>query len=399
MQKKTKKGAIKKGAILVLVIFFVIVGFFLFCLFLNDAHGAGVNPLGGIGARGRGMAAGIAVADDASAFYYNPALLAETGNFGEVGVGLEYIRANFTYKTPDGKKYDSDTGEYFVPIIGTNHHINDLTVGIGIVTPFTFGADFKDQLGFFSKISLTEIAPAVAYRVSDKLSIGGAVKIGRGEIELSQPTLAGRLDSQSDGWGYAGQLGLLWKPTKWLRLGTTYQSKIKVELDGRAKFATGGASSNFSTDFYFPGYYGIGGAVDIGDFLIAADVMRFDYSSTDQANIKYKKWPANTLKLNWQNNTYYGTGVEWKADKNWRLRTGLAYQGAVIPASTISPATPDMDGWCWGIGGGYRGKKLSADLTYLHAWGPERKINPPNPEAGKYKASIDIISASLTYRW
>jgi len=378
-------------------------GLLFFALFSFTAQAAGLNPINGVGARAKGMGgAGIAVADDASIFYYNPALLGDSGNFAQVGG--DFLQASFTYKDPKGKQYDSAKSGYFVPLAGVSYKVNQkLAVGLGVVTPNMFGADFKDQMGFYSKMSLTQIAPVIAYQITESLTLGLSLKAGYGQLELSQPTLiaptvVSRLDSKADGWGYSGQLGILWKATSWLKFGAMYQSKTKVALSGTSNLGPVG-SNDFSTDFYFPSYYGVGAGATFGNLLIAFDIIQSDYGSTDKASIDYKTWPKSTLTLDWQNNTSYSLGAEYKLS-NWRLRGGLGYQDAVVPDKTINPATPDMNGWTASGGVGYKTKNFGADLAYVHAWGLERAVESSTMGApGKYSASVDIISMTVSYNF
>lgn len=375
----------------------------IFILFCANAEAAGLNPINGVGARAKGMGgAGIAVADDASAFYFNPALLADAGSFAQVGG--DFLQASFTYKDSKDNQYDSEKSGYFIPLVGANYKVNQkMTVGLGVVTPNMFGADFKDKMGFYSKLSLTQIAPAVAYQVTDNLTLGLSIKAGYGQLELSQPTLIAptvisRLDSKADGWGYSGQLGILWKAAPWLKLGAMYQSKTKVALSGTSNLGPVG-SNDFSTDFYFPGYYGLGAGATFGNLLIAFDIIRSDYGSTDKASIDYKTWSDSAIALDWQNNTSYGLGAEYKLS-NWRLRGGLGYQDAVVPDKTINPATPDMNGWTASGGVGYKAKNFGADLAYVHAWGLERTVGASAMgAAGRYSAGVDILSMALSYQF
>ncbi|MDP3043567.1 MAG: outer membrane protein transport protein [bacterium] len=375
--------------------------------FSGYAIAGAVNPNGGVGARSKGLGgAGTAIANDASCFYYNPALLSSSGDFAQMG--MDYIYASIKYKDPDGKEYKSDAGKYFVPLFGVNYKLNEkVNFGLGIVTPYCFGSDFKQRLDMFSKLSLTEIAPAVSYKITDRFILGASVKLGLGKIELSQPVYAGNmkigaLDSEADGHGYSFQIGALWQPNDWLNLGASYQSKTRIELEGGADLVSpllGNLSNNFSAVFYFPARYNVGVGIKTGKFLIAADVVRFDYSATDHIDVNYEQWQDEKLALNWKSNTYYALGVEYSVNNAIKLRGGGAYQKAVIPDSTVNPATPDMDGWLVGCGIGWQGNNFGVDISYLHCWGNKREIAAPNQGAGEYKAAVDIVSVAVIYRF
>ena len=350
--------------------------------------------------------AGMAIAQGASVFYYNPALLSQGPNFLEAGG--EYLRADFDYISPLGKEFASDGGNHFIPLVGGGYKFGQFRFGLGLVAPYLLGADFKKELGSFSEISLTEIAPAVSWEPFPNFSLGAALKIGFGQIEMSQPFLyngmvIGRVDSDANGWGVGWQVGAAWKPVDWLKLGVSYQSKTKVSLDGDSKLISpvlGNSASDLSADFYYPGRLGFGVGLEFGKWLIAADAVWFDYSSTDKVDISYDSWPKDVLLLDWKNNVFCGLGVEYSLNESWKLRTGVAYQQAVIPDNTVSPVTPDMDGWSIHAGLGYSiGKNFEVNLAYLHAWGNDRQVGLPNSGAGEYGADVNSVTMGITYKF
>jgi len=381
----------------------------MFLLTSTSAWAGGVNRIGGVGPRDIAMGgAGTATANDVAIFYRNPSLLAQTPTPSFVQVGTDYIQADFDYTSPLGRHYDSETGKYFVPFLGTNYKPTDrLAVGLGILTPDVFGAKFKNTLSFESKISMTEIAPTIAYRPWDNFSLGASLKISYGQIQLTQPIAMdgkniGQLNTKADGWGYGAQFGASWQPLNWLSLGISYQTKTKISLSGKTDQSTllGTSATNLDTEFYFPGRYMLGAGLKLGDLTLAADIIRFDYSSTDKVIIRYQNGSRQTLKLDWKDNWYYGLGAEYRLTKKWALRAGAAYQTAVVPDSTINPSTPDMNGWSLSAGFGFQPTEhWGIDIAYLHAWGLGRTVSPPNSGAGEYKAGIDIFSAAVSYRF
>lgn len=367
-----------------------------------------VNPIGGIGTRAKGMGgAGAAIANDASVFYYNPALLSEAGNM--VQLGMDYVRASIKYEDPYGGKHNSTPGEYWVPIAGAVYSPKDsrLSYGIGFVTPYMFGSDFKKELDMYSKIGLTNIIPAAAYRLSDSLSLGASVSIGHGFVEFIQPFYAsgvkiGAVNSNADGYGYGYQSGLLWKPTEQIATSLSYQSKTKIDLKGRSDVDTivGNQSDNFSASFYFPGRLNAGLSIKpIASLLIATDITWFDYSSTDKMTLHYDNLGSSTSDLDWKNSLSYNAGAEYELFENLKLRAGGGYQDLVIPDKTCNPITPDTNGWNVSAGFGWKNKNIGIDAAYVHAWGLKREVPTTYPGAGAYSADIDIISLATSYRW
>ena len=88
------------------------------------------------------------------------------------------------------------------------------------------------------------VVPSIAYRVSDKLSLGAAVNAMYGmfdqrvAINNALPSLGdGRLEIDDDTWGWGGNVGVLYEPTPGTRLGLTYTSQIDLDFSGPAQFS------------------------------------------------------------------------------------------------------------------------------------------------------------------
>lgn len=370
--------------------------------FTSSALAAGVNPLSGFGTRGKSMGAGTAVSNDAGCFFYNLAGLGQADDF--VQAGFDVLDTSFTYKDPFGKEYESDT-VYFIPSAGVNYRVNKkATVGLGIITPYSFGSDFESDFGLLSKLSLTEMVMAGTYEFGD-FTVGLGLNAGMGKIKLIQPFYAsgmnlGSLKSDADGYGYGWQAGILYQPNDWLNVGLSYQSKIKVDLSGDSRLKSailGNASDDFSADFYFPSRLGFGLGLELGKWLIAADYICFDYSSNDSVNINYKNWPDNQMVLDWENVNFFALGAEYSIQGNWKLRGGLIYQNAAIPDLTCNPLTPDADGYGASLGFGWVGKNLKIDATYSKAWTEKRKVGSAYPAPGEYNMDINIYSFAVSW--
>lgn len=375
--------------------------------YVPDAWAGAVNPISGVGARAKAMGGtGAAVAEGASMFYYNPALLA--GSDDVVETGMDYISASISYTDPTGAMHNSDAGEYFVPLVGATGNIGDFKAGVALVTPNMFGSDFKQELDMYSKLGLANVTPAVAYKLTDHLSVGASASVGYGMVDMTQPYTVsgvnfGALDTEARGFGYSYQVGALYEPTDWLSIGSSYQSKTRVELEGTTTLGTaaGEMEDDFSSVFYFPGRFHFGvGVKPTEKLLLAADATYMDYASTDKADLDYDQWTDVTLALNWESHWVYGIGAEYSASKNLKLRSGLNYQEQAIPDSTLNPVTPDTDGGLSAsLGLGLKKGNLGIDVAYAHAWGMERDVPLSNAGAGQYSASVDVISAAASYRW
>ncbi len=179
---------------------------------LTFANGLNLNGLGG-----RAVAMGgafVALADDFSAVFWNPAGLSnfKTRVLGFYGVDLipstSYLMqapgANGLLTLVDAKTktkhYLAGLGAYYQPV-------NDrIVVGIGIYTPSGLGAawdgnefiDLQDyELGLApgthgspnlweSRIGKISISPAVSYKINDTFAVGAALNIDYGMFSLKR---------------------------------------------------------------------------------------------------------------------------------------------------------------------------------------------------------------------
>ena len=242
---------------------------------LNEQSAAGM---------GTAHAGRAAMAEDASVVFYNPAAMTELDR-AQLTAGFTYIKGEgeFTGSSVNAAQlpssfegYDNGgnyLGEAFIPFAYYVQPINDkLSVGLGIFTPFGTATDYGDNFagaGFADETSLKslEIAPTIAYKINDQLSIGGGIDIVYMEGLLSKavdlipyqplhPTLndasyAGfenHYEVSGDDWGYGWNLGVYYKLSEATTIGFTYRSEIEITLEGDSEFADQTALSFYDKD-------------------------------------------------------------------------------------------------------------------------------------------------------
>lgn len=262
---------------------------------LNEQSAAGM---------GSAHAGRAAMAEDASVVFYNPAAMTELDG-AQLTTGFTYINGvgeftgNATNVAGSLITGASDTdvysnggnylGESFIPFFYYVHPINEkFSVGLGMFVPFGTNTNYEDDFvggGFADETSLMslEIAPSIAYKVNEQLSIGGGIDIVYMEGLLSKfvdsvpyiPALAAGysatesaagdgdafvksqgfingmnspvIDSanagfenhyevKGDDWGIGWNLGAYYKLSDVTTVALTYRSEIEVKLEGDSKF-------------------------------------------------------------------------------------------------------------------------------------------------------------------
>ncbi len=208
---------------------------------------------------GRAFSGAAASADDPSTIFYNPAGMTElpgvqvtTGGtllFIETAQhdqGTQLHLPGGTSSTVNG----GNGGNPFAPVVPVPTSYasaqlghSGLWAGIGISAPFGLKLRYDD--GWFgryeslhSKLLTIDVQPSLAWRVSDRLSLGGGLDIQYVDVTLTNalPNLGtsadGTLRVSGDDVSLGWNAGLLVKLDGGVRLGLHYRSRVKHEVKG-----------------------------------------------------------------------------------------------------------------------------------------------------------------------
>lgn len=385
------------------VLFIIIIGLEIVAC---PATAGGLNRIGGMGSR-HGALSG-SYADDSAIFCYNPACLV---NFetGYADLSIETLTPRFRIKNRlTGRSSASAQNIYhFMPLAGVIEPVNDRWAwGVGITTPYGFGAKFdSDWLsGIYESetlLSLVNVTPAIAFKLTDNLSLGLGLNIGYGQFQYRAPfDIQGwetpiKSDSEGDGWGIGAITGLSYRPIDKWELGISYLSEMKIHLSGETKISGPasllGLTDHFDSAFTFPNR--LNGTISYQGqrILVAFSANWYGYSQHVNAQtLDFEKLPlTKTTTLDWRDNYSLHLGARLNLNQHWSTSFGLGYQTAAIPPRTISQYTPDADGWdlAWGLN--FARGNFHCQLHTIYGWGEmETKTQ-------KYSAQTWTIGAGV----
>ena len=213
----------------------------------SAAHAAGfMLTEQSAGALGRAYA-GVGVdGTDLSGVYYNPATMTlHPGT--QIQAGFVAVGLDLAFEGNDG--VTTENGQYntqAIPHGYISHQISDsMWVGLAMTVPFGMGTEYDDNWeygnrGISAEVLTFDFNPNVAWKVSDKLSLGVGMSIQYAAADLKMRdgvipgddslTMNGEVDADSWAWGF--NLGLMWSPLENLRFGLSYRSKINHNADG-----------------------------------------------------------------------------------------------------------------------------------------------------------------------
>lgn len=351
----------------------------------GSAAFAGGYQINEQGARATAMGgAFVAQASDGSAIFFNPAGLAFQQGF-KVLLGSTIIipSSKFTSSRGETKMVD----QTFTPVnfYATYSFDNGLTVGVGVFNPYGLGTEWPNdwdgrQMSVKTDLQTWYINPTIAYKFSDKFSVGVGVSYVTGSVKLKQrvTTLKSLLPSPSPsatdgtvaldgtGNGINWNVGLLYKPTTDLSIGLSYRALTKIDFSGTAAFtdmaALGGpVPVNFfpggtgKTTLPFPSNLFVGVAYNLTkDFTVEADFQYVGWKAYDQLKLDIPVGPAyppyipaplqgpSTLVKNWDDGYLIRVGGEYRLEK-LALRAGFIYDKTPQPDNVVEPMLPDAN--------------------------------------------------------
>ena len=142
-------------------------------------------------------------------------------------------------------------------------------------------------------------------------------------------------------------------------------------------------------------------------FALMGDIAWTRWSRLQSVPIVFENpnTPPNVLNLQYRDALRYAAGFEWYATKDLTLRLGFAYDETPIQsADTRTPRIPDSNryfittGLRWSVT-----RFCDLDVGYGHLFFLDPIVNVTDSQGhnlrGRFDASVDIVSASVTFRW
>ncbi len=233
----------------------------------GDAHAAGFAlKEQSTTAQGNAFAGATAGAEDVTYMFFNPAALTRLeGNQAAAVISYILPSAKITNATASvaapfgtaitGSSEDGAVSAVIPALYGAYSLSPDLKLGLSVTVPFGLSTDYEDGwIGRYhalaTELRLVNINPVVAYRVNDKVSIGGGIQVEHAEATLSSAIDFGTLDNvlgifagaptaddgsselTGDDWAFGFNLGVLFELSEATRFGVAYRSEIAHTLEG-----------------------------------------------------------------------------------------------------------------------------------------------------------------------
>lgn len=358
---------------------------------------------------GRAAAMGTAfvgLADDPSAFAYNPAGLALLNPERHLYGGATLVAPATTYRSPGGQSEDTELQIFAPPhLYYLPKAIDpDWRFGIGVFAPFGVGGRKWSSHGLTryasteSLIGTLAINPTLAGRLTPALHAGFGLDLmlvkSLSRLKTNQSLLGaddGKVKIKSGGAGLGFNVGLLYAPSPTWSIGAAYRSKIRVRMKGDLHLRNlapplqplvGGSAfnSDISSPMTFPDILSLGFAFRLPKATLTFDAEQIRWSTfkNQKLNLEREVPPVaadSSTPLRWRNIWTLRAGIEVPLSGATALRAGYAYVPSPAPQRTLSPAAPDGTMHHLSIGFGHKLRDgLALDFFYTAGIGRKRDV-------------------------
>ncbi len=419
-------------------------------LFVANTAAASTDINGLFDARSMGMGStGIAFLDSAGVMPINPAALDQIDS---VALTLDAYLIFAQPQAPYVVTHADGTGRQFsnwetmrskttgavLPFIGGAFRLHErIVLGAGIYPMIGQGtsAEYKPAPELRPDLVVTNEAAAglvelgvpVAIKLLDNLSLG---LMWRGTYNTQTITTAlpgagvGNLLIGRDGQPIYGdinvsgidvtgfQVGLLYKPTRWLGLGFSFRNKVQVDAEGttKSKNPINGEPLELETiqPFSAPHNFRVGAAITgLQDALtIAAEFKYLMYAEAwkviDVTTTRNGVSNTTSTPANWKDAFNVYVGGEYKAFSSIALRAGYILATSATPDAYAKQfMAPPGISHCFTGGFGVKViDELAIDVAYAYVvLSSEVEVaTPDNSGIGTHASHGLELAASLTYR-
>lgn len=328
----------------------------------------------------RGVSLGgafVAVADDATAWHFNPAgtVFAEPN----VHVGAELVIAPRTYKPldPAQPEQSPDTPIIPVPALGVVAEVGDrVKVGGGVWNTYGGQLQYPDQgltgVIDYSQNIVIEAVGGIGYKINERVAVGGTVRLGVGLFKVQTTQKPVDSDLSATGVGIGASVGAMWRASDTVTVGVSWRSGLDIRTTGSGALMlpAGPLPVEVVHEQTWPQSASVGTAVAFSPrFLWSVELdwtqwSRFEtldvtFPGTEQVNQSYP--------LDWDDNYAVRSGVQWKVSPGFALRGGVYFDTNAIPDQNIERQYVDRDklgaSLGFGVGRGTWRFDLGADFT------------------------------------
>lgn len=363
----------------------------------------------------------IAYNTSPSAAYYNPAsLLLVEGTAVEASAW--FWMPQIQHSSP-GSSEEMDSPQLIPNLaFATDLHSARWRVGLGLNSVFGTAVDWGDDGPFRflvseAKLTVLNIGPAVAYRLTDTISIGASLNTYYADADLRNqvaliPTISpspeGQFHFAGTGFGVGATASVQWKPHEKHAIGAVYRSGFEIPVSGDAQISSSFAApiaAPTEIDLRLPAIATVGYAfLPLANLKLEVDLDWTGWETADEIVFKSENplFSGTTIPLNWKSSFIYRFGAAWTLRENWTLQAGYAYWENSVPDETFSPLIPDSNYHSASFGISYRTQRWRFTAAYqANIWQDRTVDGSLNGDTvdGEWSAHSHVLALGLGFKF
>lgn len=414
--------------------------------------GGFLNQIQSAGAASVSTAGQTAIAEDATTVYYNAAGMTQlkraeiTFTAPVIFLSSRFQNSGTTAGLGDparGSNGDKDQNFPIPSLFATLPLSDRITVGLGVFVPFGQANTYPDDwVGRYQlqKISLktVDIDPAIAYRLTDNLSVGGGLDIQYAHIVrnnaldlgafciatagpapcsglgLSPQGADGRQRVTAANWGFGFNVGLLYALGEDTQIGLNYRSAVRHNFSGTAVYQVPAAATPLTAGGLFQNT-ALHSPMTLPDVIAAGISHKVNDRLTILADLDWTGWhrlgqfhldfaspaqPDQTLLLNWSDTIRFALGGIYNLTDRIALRAGISWDQTPTSNTYRSAELPDANEIMGSAGFSYRlNDHFSTIVSYSYGSYEAAPVNlslfGAGTLAGTFRRSSNALALQL----
>ena len=305
---------------------------------------------------------------------------------------------------------------------------DQLRLGLSALSYFGLGLDYGDSwVGRYrvqdAAFITTSLAPSLAYRINNWLSIGATLNIMYAYLKtqtainnLQGPD--GQVTYKDTTAGVGAGVGVLIEPTDCLRFGVSYYSPVSLNFSDTPSFSGLGRfwdrlliGRQLDLGFTIPQWVMLSGFYQATDKLaLMANFGWQDWSQFGSTDVALQLGRVGTQDFTANmdlDDTWHGAiGLQYRIAKPWLLSLGFAYDSSPMSVANRSPSLPLDRTWRGAAGIQYDwSENVTLGFAYEYINAGSANINKTGgllvgDLAGDYSPNmINVVNLNLIYKF
>lgn len=352
----------------------------------------------------------VATADSAAAVFYNPAGMTQLER-PEVEVGVYAIVLGLETNA-GGPTTEAASELQAVPQLYYARPYNDrLSYGFGVNSPFGLGTDWGRNTPFSpvvteSRLLFLSATSAVAYKVTDELSIGASVSLNYADLTLEQGlgVPGSFLKFSGDDFGVSGSFGIRWQPYERHAFGLLYSTGSTFDLSGKTETNMLVPDSSSELDFMTPARLAGGYSYrPAPGWNIEANVEWLNWDTLDSLTLHSDTIGGSTqIPFNWESSFIYELGASYTTPEGYIFAAGYDLNMNSQPDRNFTPGVSDSNHHWLNLGFGRKCDDYTWMLGYQFGYANRTVDGAVGTNAlanGKYESRHNALIFSLQHRF